>query len=144
MAVKFVDLENLTCVHSDCKEKLPFTSWQTLAYHVTIKHNRRVDGEIPCLICDFKTAEWVWFIYLVDLREFGTVKKPFGVCWISPKFASWGQVEQWIKDPARKYIFLFRLSLQPCHLPLLRPTLTSGYLLSRHATSRLDVFPPNI
>ncbi|MFH4973644.1 hypothetical protein AB6A40_000353 [Gnathostoma spinigerum] len=49
-----IDLESLLCLHSDCKEKRPFSSPFTLAYHITVKHNRRVqpDKNIPCLLCD--------------------------------------------------------------------------------------------
>ncbi|VDM11645.1 unnamed protein product [Wuchereria bancrofti] len=51
-----VDLSLLTCSHSDCKEKQPFSSLFTFAYHLTVKHNRRATSNkrIPCYLCDFE------------------------------------------------------------------------------------------
>ncbi|CAG9531460.1 unnamed protein product, partial [Cercopithifilaria johnstoni] len=51
-----VDLSSLSCSHSDCKEKQPFSSLFTFAYHLTVKHNRRATSNkrIPCYLCDFE------------------------------------------------------------------------------------------
>ncbi|VDK79552.1 unnamed protein product [Gongylonema pulchrum] len=51
------DIATLSCLHSDCKEKLPFSSVYTLAYHLTVKHNSRskIDKQIPCILCDFSS-----------------------------------------------------------------------------------------
>lgn len=38
---ELADAGLLTCVHSDCIDKQPFSSLYTLAYHITIRHNRR-------------------------------------------------------------------------------------------------------
>lgn len=49
-----VDFGSMICLHNDCREKRPFSSLFTLAYHVTVKHNFRLHSNrmIPCFICD--------------------------------------------------------------------------------------------
>uniref|UniRef100_A0AAF5RTM3 C2H2-type domain-containing protein n=1 Tax=Wuchereria bancrofti TaxID=6293 RepID=A0AAF5RTM3_WUCBA len=59
-----VDLSLLTCSHSDCKEKQPFSSLFTFAYHFTVKHNRRAtsNNRIPCYLCDFESQTYTALI----------------------------------------------------------------------------------
>ncbi|VDK87436.1 unnamed protein product [Litomosoides sigmodontis] len=59
-----VDLSLLTCSHSDCKEKQPFSSLFTFAYHLTVKHNRRAvsNKRIPCYLCDFESQTYATLI----------------------------------------------------------------------------------
>ncbi|VIO88326.1 Zinc finger, C2H2 type family protein [Brugia malayi] len=59
-----VDLSLLTCSHSDCKEKQPFSSLFTFAYHLTVKHNRRATSNkrIPCYLCDFESQTYTALI----------------------------------------------------------------------------------
>ncbi|EFO17660.1 zinc finger protein [Loa loa] len=59
-----VDLSLLTCSHSDCKEKQPFSSLFTFAYHLTVKHNRRATSNkrIPCYLCDFESETYTTLI----------------------------------------------------------------------------------
>ncbi|KAL3989780.1 hypothetical protein ACH3XW_28990 [Acanthocheilonema viteae] len=67
-----VDLSLLTCSHSDCKEKQPFSSLFTFAYHLTVKHNRRATSNkrIPCYLCDFESQTYTALIeHLKSLHE---------------------------------------------------------------------------
>ncbi|VDK87739.1 unnamed protein product [Litomosoides sigmodontis] len=67
-----VDLSSLTCSHSDCKEKQPFSSLFTFAYHLTVKHNRRAlsNKRIPCYLCDFESQTYVALIeHLKSVHE---------------------------------------------------------------------------
>ncbi|EJD73661.1 zinc finger protein [Loa loa] len=59
-----VDLSLLTCSHSDCKEKQPFSSLFTFAYHLTVKHNHRATSNkrIPCYLCDFESETYTTLI----------------------------------------------------------------------------------
>ncbi|VDK53405.1 unnamed protein product [Anisakis simplex] len=58
-----IELSQMVCLHSDCKEKRPFSSIFTLAYHITVKHNRRwlMDKRIPCFLCDSAFKQFVSF-----------------------------------------------------------------------------------
>ncbi|VDD86595.1 unnamed protein product [Enterobius vermicularis] len=51
--VELADAGLLTCMHSDCVEKQPFSSLYTLAYHITVRHNRRFFPEKKnfCFVC---------------------------------------------------------------------------------------------
>ncbi|OZC08113.1 zinc finger, C2H2 type [Onchocerca flexuosa] len=67
-----VDLSLLTCSHSDCKEKQPFSSLFTFAYHLTVKHNRRdiSNKRIPCYLCDFESQTYTALIeHLKSVHE---------------------------------------------------------------------------
>ncbi|VDM40594.1 unnamed protein product [Toxocara canis] len=68
-ASPLIELASMMCLHSDCKEKRPFSSIFTLAYHITVKHNRRwlSSKHIPCFLCGsgFSTYETV----MAHLRE---------------------------------------------------------------------------
>ncbi|VDK70067.1 unnamed protein product, partial [Onchocerca ochengi] len=67
-----VDLSLLTCSHSDCKEKQPFSSLFTFAYHLTVKHNRRAisNKRIPCYLCDFESQTYTALIeHLKSVHE---------------------------------------------------------------------------
>ncbi|VDO59741.1 unnamed protein product, partial [Onchocerca flexuosa] len=67
-----VDLNLLTCLHSDCKKKQPFSSLFTFAYHLTVKHNRRAmsNKRIPCYLCDFESQTYTALIeHLKSVHE---------------------------------------------------------------------------
>ncbi|KAM3728969.1 Zinc finger protein [Dirofilaria immitis] len=67
-----VDLSLLTCLHSDCKEKQPFSSLFTFAYHLTVKHNRRATSNkrIPCYLCDFESETYTTLVeHLKSMHE---------------------------------------------------------------------------
>uniref|UniRef100_A0A9J2Q3I5 Chromo domain-containing protein n=1 Tax=Ascaris lumbricoides TaxID=6252 RepID=A0A9J2Q3I5_ASCLU len=67
--VSIIDLASMSCLHSDCKDKRPFSSVFTLAYHVTVKHNRRwlPDRRIPCFLCSAGFA--TYDLLMVHLKE---------------------------------------------------------------------------
>ncbi|VDK71566.1 unnamed protein product [Onchocerca ochengi] len=67
-----VDLNLLTCLHSDCKKKQPFSSLFTFAYHLTVKHNRRAisNKRFPCYLCDFESQTYTALIeHLKSVHE---------------------------------------------------------------------------
>uniref|UniRef100_A0A0R3RMM0 C2H2-type domain-containing protein n=1 Tax=Elaeophora elaphi TaxID=1147741 RepID=A0A0R3RMM0_9BILA len=74
-----VDLSLLTCSHSDCKEKQPFSSLFTFAYHLTVKHNRRAasNKRIPCYLCDFESQTYVFTCYTALIEHLKNVHEQY-------------------------------------------------------------------
>uniref|UniRef100_A0A1I7XC91 C2H2-type domain-containing protein n=1 Tax=Heterorhabditis bacteriophora TaxID=37862 RepID=A0A1I7XC91_HETBA len=62
-APTLTDSGNCQCLHSSCTHIRSFGSIQALAFHVSMKHSKRVgpNNNIPCLLCNRQLKTWSSF-----------------------------------------------------------------------------------